>query len=119
MLERINAETKDYLSDWQAGFREKRGCRDNIMVLRTICEDMLEQGKEMCVTFIDYSAAFDSVSHKFIDATLKDAKASEKTRRMFRAIYGAANAVTKVSGVDGRITYSDPFPIRRGVIQGI
>ena len=118
MLERINKETKDYLSDWQAGFREKRGCRDNIMVLRTICEDMLEKDKQMCATFIDYSAAFDSVSHKFIDATLKDANASIKTRRMFRAIYDAANAVTKVSDVAGSTTYSKPFPIRRGVVQG-
>ena len=73
-----------------------RGCRDNnIMILRTIYEDTLEQGKEVCATFIDYSAAFDSVSHKFLDKTLLDTGASIKTRRMFRAIYGAASAVTK------------------------
>ena len=35
---------------------------------------------------IDYSAAFDSVSHKFIDTTLQEAGASVKTRRLFRAI---------------------------------
>ena len=88
------------------------------MIMRTIFEDALEQGKELCATFIDYSAAFDSVSHKFIDATLADAGASVKTRRMFRAIYGAANAVTKVNDTDGSVSYSDSFPIRRGVLQG-
>ena len=41
------------------------------MIIRTIFEDALELGKEICATFIDYSAAFDSVSHKFIDETLK------------------------------------------------
>ena len=37
---------------------------------------------------------------------------------MFRAIYWAANAVTKTSGTDGKSFYSDSFTIRRGVLQG-
>ena len=118
LLARINNETDGYLSDWQAGFRERRGCRDNTMIMRTIYADVLAQGREMCATFIDYSAAFDSVSHKFIDTTLQEAGASIKTRRMFRAIYQAASAVTKVSDVNGAVSYSDPFQIRRGVLQG-
>ena len=61
LLVRINTETNGYLSDWQAGFHKKRGCRDNIMIMRTIYEDALEQGGELCATFIDYSTAFDSV----------------------------------------------------------
>ena len=88
------------------------------MILRTISEDMLRQGNELCATYIDYSAAFDSVSHKFIDATLAKAGASVKTRRIFRAIYNSAYAVVKVSGVNGKQSVSDPFPIRRGVLQG-
>ena len=86
------------------------------MILHTIYDDILEQGKRMCATYVDYSAAFDSVSHKYIDATLRDAGASIKTRRMFRAIYDAVSAVVKVNGVDGKITYSEPFPIKRGVL---
>ena len=118
MLVRINDETNGYLSDWQAGFRKERGCRDNVMIMRTIYEDTIEQGRQICATFIDYSAAFDSVSHKFIDITLQNAGASVKTRRMFRAIYLAASAVTKVNNTNGSVSYSDPFPIRRGVLQG-
>ena len=53
--------------------RETRGCRDNTMIMRSIFDDILEQGREMCATFIDYSAAFDSVSHKYIDVTLQQA----------------------------------------------
>ena len=58
------------------------------------------------------------MAHKFLDATLLEAGASVKTRRMFRAIYGAANAVAKVNDIDGSVSYSDSFPIRRGVLQG-
>ena len=46
------------------------------------------------LSFIDYSAAFDSISHKFLDKALKRAKVSVKTRRMFRAIYRVTNTVT-------------------------
>ena len=34
-------EAEDYLQDWQAGFRKGRGCRDNAMILRTLCDRML------------------------------------------------------------------------------
>ena len=32
----------------------------------------------MSIMFVDYSAAFDTVSHKFIDRALKDAGAPNK-----------------------------------------
>ena len=71
----------------------------------------------MCVTFVDYTAAFDSVPHKFIDVTLQDAGVSIKTRHMFRAIYKVASAVIKVNGVNGKVSFSNPFPIGRGVLH--
>lgn len=118
LLEQLEKETSNYLSEWQAGFRRQRGCRDNTLTLRTIYDDMLEKGATLYATYIDYSAAFDSVSHKFIDAALKKAGASNKSRALFRAIYKAASAVTKVSSTDGTEVKSKPFPIRRGVVQG-
>ena len=53
-------------------------------------------GRKLAVLFIDYSAAFDSVSHKFIDATLAEAKVPNKLRAMFLflAVYQSANAYT-------------------------
>ena len=78
---------------------------------------MLEQGKEFFVTFIDYSAAFDTVSHKFLDEALQRAGESNKTRDMFRAMYAAASAATKVLGTDNKHVLSPKFPINRGVVQ--
>ena len=118
LLHRLEQETASFLSEWQAGFRKQRGCRDNVLVLRTIYDDMLEMGEKLYVSFIDYSAAFDSVSHKFIDKALKRAGASNKSRALFRAIYNAASATTKVQSVDGSEVLSAPFPINRGVVQG-
>jgi hypothetical protein len=78
----------------------------------------MQEGKPMAVTFIDYSAAFDSISHKFIDLALEEAGAKPRTRALFRAVYGSAAAMTKVKDVDGEYAFSDRFPVRRGVVQG-
>ena len=72
----------------------------------------------MILTFIDYSAAFDSVGHKFLDSALGEAKAKPKTRAIFRSIYGSASARTKVRDTDGKHVLSEAFPVRRGVVQG-
>ena len=62
-----------------------------------------------CVTYIDYTAAFDSISHKFMDRTLAAAGASRKSRAIFRAIYTAATGIARVHGVDGKYELSDKF----------
>ena len=36
MLDRIVKECSDFLSDWHAGFRQGRGCRDNVLLLRVM-----------------------------------------------------------------------------------
>ena len=70
------------------------------------------------VTFIDFAAAFDSVSHVFLDRALDKAKASRKTRALFREIYRAAQGAARVKGANGQFTFSKTFDIERGVIQG-
>ena len=120
LLKRIVQECVDFLSEWQAGFRANRGCRDNILLLRMLYDYIIKNKESCVVTFIDYAytAAFDSISHKFLDATLKKAGASRKSRAIFRAIYAAATGAARVRGTDGEVIYSGTFKIGRGVIQG-
>ena len=110
--------SESFLQDWQAGFREARGCRDNSMILRVLCDKLISIGKSLAVVFVDYSAAFDSVSHKFVDNALKEAGASPKVRAMCRAIYQAASAFTTVKGADRKNIKCEKFKIGRGVLQG-
>ena len=70
------------------------------------------------LTYVDYSAAFDTVSHKFLDKALAEANAPIKVRAMFRAVYSAASAFTTVPKPEGKRAKSDVFKIRRGVVQG-
>jgi hypothetical protein len=70
------------------------------------------------VTFIDFSAAFDTVSHFFLDQALEEAGASVKCRAIFREIYEKAKGRVKIRSPSGETLLSEPFDIRRGVVQG-
>ena len=118
ILYRLIAGTDSFLKDWQAGFRAGRGTKDNIMIFRTLCDKVMALGKSLAAVFIDYSAAFDTVSHKHLDKALAKAGASNKLRAMFRAIYNAASAFVELQSTEGGMFLSDSFPIRRGVVQG-
>ena len=56
MKNRLDAE----IADEQAGFRSGRGTRD----LKTIMKKRRETDKKLYICFIDYSKAFDMVSHE-------------------------------------------------------
>ena len=75
-------------------------------------------GESIAITFIDYSTAFDTVSHRFLDETLAEAGAPVKVRAIFRVVYSSASALTSVPALDGMKVKSDVFCIRRGVVQG-
>eukprot|EP01047_Picozoa_sp_COSAG01_P036802 COSAG01_NODE_2890_length_6906_cov_23.470545_1_plen_236_part_00 len=59
------------------------------------------KGQKAVIVFLDLVAAFDSCSHKCIDAALAEAKASNKTRAIFRAMYAKATGVVRVRNTDG------------------
>ena len=118
LLRRVEEETANFLPEYQAGFRKKRGTRDNIFVLAELFDFVVQSGSMSVTTFIDFVAAFDSVSHHFLDESLGEAGASAKSRAVFRAIYDAANAVVRVKDASGKDVLSDPFGVFRGVLQG-
>ena len=115
LLNRLVEETDWFLSDWQAGFRSKRGCRDNILLLRVLYDNIIKGNKKCVITYIDFEAAFDSVVHKYLDKCLHvgKAKAKPKTHTIFRTIYSAAQGAVRINGSDGP-TLSKSFIVARG-----
>ena len=67
ILNRLVTETDWFLSEWQAGFRSGRGCRDNTLLLRVIYDQYIKGNKKCVITYIDFAAAFDSISHRYLD----------------------------------------------------
>ena len=84
------AEIEHVLPDSQAGFRPARGTRDNICILKWTVEMLLRERREAVITFIDYSAAFDTENQKFIGEALEFAGVSTKVRCVIQAIFHVA-----------------------------
>ena len=61
LLSRIERAIDAVLRDEQAGFRKGRGCTDQIFALRNIIEQCLEWNTALCINFIDFRKAFDSI----------------------------------------------------------
>ena len=110
------------LSEMQAGFRKGRGCRDNILILVMTVNHLLksaEQGiSQGVIPYIDFTAAFDSISHSYLLNALKAYDVPPKHCRLVQAIYKSAEVKVRLQEPGGHRTYSRKIKIRRGVIQG-
>ena len=114
----LMAVLEDRLPDTQAGFRPARGCRDNVCALRWFTNMVLREGRQAVITFIDYSAAFDTESQLFLDSALEKIGISSKVWRIVQAIFAAATGVVRIRQQDGGVAMSEPFNIERGMLQG-
>jgi len=62
ILERIRVKTETKIADEQAGFRQGRGTRDQIMNLRILMHKAREHQQPLYMCFVDFKKAFDSIS---------------------------------------------------------
>ena len=79
-------------------------------IVRTVSTKMVELNKQVVLSFVDFSAAFDSISMKAIIESLTDMGASRKSIALVTVIYAAAKA--QMRGGD------TTFPVDRGALQG-
>ena len=98
---RLYVDLEHILPDSQAGFRPAKGTRDNICILKWTVNMLLREGREAVITFIDYTAAFDTESQKFLDEALGAAGVSSKVRRIIQAIFRVAHGCVRIRNNDG------------------
>ena len=115
---RLMKTLEGHLPDTQAGFRPARGCRDNVCALKWFIQMVQGEGRQAVITFIDYSAGFDTESQLFLDEARSEAGVDAKMRRIVQAIFAAATRVVRITQADGSVKLSNPFNIARGVLQG-
>ena len=76
MLKILQAKLQQYMNhelpDVQAGFRKRRGNRDQIANICWIIEKAREFQKNICFCFIDYAKAFDCVDHHKLENSSRD-----------------------------------------------
>jgi hypothetical protein len=101
------------LPDVQAGFRKKRGTRDQIANMRWIMERAREYNQKLYFCFIDYSKAFDCVDHNILWNSLREMGFAEHLIILLRNLYDGQQATVRTECGD-----TDPFGIGKGVRQG-
>ena len=76
MLKILQARLQQYMNselpDVKAGFRKRRGTRDQIANIRWIIEKVKGFQKNISFCFIDYAKAFDCVDHNKLWKILKE-----------------------------------------------
>ena len=61
LSKRLESKIEEVIEEDQFGFRKGKGTRDVIGLMRIISERVLDFKEEMCIWFIDWQKAFDSV----------------------------------------------------------
>jgi hypothetical protein len=48
-----------------------KGCKDQLMISKTIYEDCRRRNMDLIITWIDYQKAFDSVPHRWVEQSIE------------------------------------------------
>ena len=111
--QRIASKIDQEYSNLQSGFRPGIGNREEIFNLRTILVRAIEVQQDAYICFIDYTKAFNRVSHTMLIECLKEIGVDDKGLEIIIKMYWEQTAVVRTkNGV------SSGFKIRKGVRQG-
>ena len=117
MLKILQARPQQYmnheLTDVQAGFRKRRGTREQIANIHWITEKAREFQKNIYFCFIDYTKAFDCVNHNKLWKILKKMGIPYHLSCLLRNLY-AGQDVTVRTGHE----IIDWFQTRKEICQG-
>ena len=83
------------LPDVQAGFRQGRGPRDQIVNIRWIMEKAREFQKNIYFCFIDYAKAFDCMDHNKLWKILREMGIPDHLTCLLRNLYAGQEATVR------------------------
>ena len=108
-----HGKTRNILYPLQHGFRKGRSCETQLLEFTNDVTSTLEQGQQTDVLVMDFSKAFDKVSHSLLLHKLHHYGIRGKTNAWIQAfLFGRSQTVA----VDGIL--SDPASVQSGVPQG-
>ena len=110
---RIKATLDENQPREQAGFRAGYSTMDHLQAINQLIEKSNEYQLDLCLGFVDYQKAFDSIEHKDMFNALRKVGIHEGYISIFQDIY--TNATAKIY-IDKDV--SKEVKIKRGVRQG-
>uniref|UniRef100_A0A914E9U9 Reverse transcriptase domain-containing protein n=1 Tax=Acrobeloides nanus TaxID=290746 RepID=A0A914E9U9_9BILA len=93
------------------------GCTQAHILDRVLTTDAKQRKKDLSIAWVDFTKAFDSVSHRYIMWALKQIGIPHHLRYILKQLMG--NWIVRYQGkMGGRIRYSQPLRVQNGVLQG-
>ncbi|RVE40575.1 hypothetical protein evm_014776 [Chilo suppressalis] len=97
----------------QAGFRSGYGTIDHTHAVRQIIQKTEEYNQPLCLAFVDYEKAFDSIEIWSVLESLQRCQVDWRYIQVIRCLYEAATMSVQVQNQQ-----TSPIPLHRGVRQG-
>ena len=113
LVDRVNEKTDKMLWDVQAGFRQGRGCTDQVFTLRSIINKHLDKDKKVYCAFMDLEKAYDRVVREELWKVLSVYGLDEQLIQGVKSLYCESKACVRVGE-----ELTDWFDISMGVRQG-
>jgi len=113
IINRMKCKLDQEISITQAGFREGRGTRDQIVNIRNVIEKCREHQLPLYMCFIDYSKAFDCVSHNEMWETMLRMGFPKHLIDLTCKLYKDQESAVRTTNGD-----TEWFSIGRGLRQG-
>ena len=101
------------LTEAQGGFRGKRSCADQILVLRGVCELRRRRRKGTYLAFLDVSKAYDTVWREGLWEKMRRYGVTQKFVRVCQGLYEEVEASVVLDGEQSRW-----FKVEKGLRQG-
>lgn len=112
ILDRISTKLDENQPIEQAGFRKNFATVDHVHTIKQLIEKYNEYNKCLYMAFVDYTKAFDSISHKAIWESLEDQGIPTQYIKTIKSIYSNTKARIQLESL------GETFNINRGVRQG-
>jgi len=94
-----------------------KGCKDQLMISKTIHEDCRRRNKNLSIAWIDYQKAFDRVPHSWVEKSIELVGVNSKIFRFCKLSIEKWNT-RLILKTKQDVMQSQPIQIRRGIFQG-
>ena len=113
LIDRIRSSVDRAIGEEQCGFREGRGCVDQIFAVRQLCEKYLGVNREVYMAFMDLEKAYDRIDRNALWQVLRIYGVGGNLLRAVQSFYDESRACVR-----GESGVSEWFDVNVGLRQG-
>ena len=113
LIDRVRKSTDEAIGEEQCGFRQGRGCIDQIFAVRQICEKYMMKQKDVYMAFMDLEKAYDRVDRDALWQVLRIYGVGERLLQGVQSFYEDSKACVRTERGN-----SEWFSVNVGLRQG-